>query len=69
MILKVELLDDSRLFSQILNLERRTGAGGRESVDHPVGGHDDLSNAVSGALLMCTGFGGPAGGPSRLTGL
>lgn len=66
---KVELLDNSRLFNQILNLERRTGSGGREQIDHAPGGHDDLANSAAGALLMCTGFGGPRGGPSRLTGL
>ncbi len=65
----VELLDDSRLFHQILNLERRTGSQGREIIDHPPGGHDDLANAVAGACLLATGFGGPNGGPSRLTGL
>ena len=26
--------------------------GGRDSIDHPVGGHDDLANSAAGALLL-----------------
>jgi hypothetical protein len=29
-------------------LERRTRSGGRDVIDHPVGGHDDLSNVLAG---------------------
>jgi hypothetical protein len=40
----IELLDNPRLRSQILNLERRVARGGHESVDHPQGAsfHDDV---------------------------
>ena len=48
---RVELLDDPRLVSQLLSLERRTARGGRDSVDHPVGGRDDCANAVAGVLV------------------
>jgi hypothetical protein len=34
---RVELLDNSRLISQLCNLERRTARGGRDSIDHPPG--------------------------------
>jgi hypothetical protein len=44
------LLDDARLISQLGALERRTGRLGRDIIDHPTGGHDDLANAVAGAL-------------------
>jgi len=37
---QVELLDHSRLAAQLCNLERRTARGGRDSIDHPPGGHD-----------------------------
>jgi hypothetical protein len=48
----VELLDSPQLRTQLLLLlERRTRAGGRDSVDHPRGGHDDLATSVCGALL------------------
>ena len=49
---KVELLDDPRLASQLLALERRTSWGGRDSIDHPPGAHDDVVNAAVGALVM-----------------
>jgi hypothetical protein len=45
-----ELLDSPRLVSQIVGLERRVHRGGKESIDHAPGGHDDLANAVAGAL-------------------
>jgi hypothetical protein len=46
-----ELLDHARLLAQLGSLERRTARGGRDSIDHPPGGHDDLINAACGALL------------------
>ena len=54
------LLDDRRLVVQLCGLERRTARGGRDSIYHRSGGHDDLANAVAGALLAAarapTGF-------------
>jgi hypothetical protein len=50
---KVELLDNRKLVSQLCSLERRVGRGtGRDSIDHPVGGHDDIANSVCGALVL-----------------
>jgi hypothetical protein len=49
---QVELLDLPRLGAQLCGLERRTARGGRDSIDHAPGGHDDLANAVAGALLL-----------------
>jgi hypothetical protein len=49
---RVELLDNARLIAQLLGLERRTSSVGREIVDHPAGGHDDLVNAAAGALFI-----------------
>jgi hypothetical protein len=50
---QVELLDHPRMLGQFETLERRTGHGtGKDSVDHPVGLHDDVSNAVAGALCL-----------------
>lgn len=48
---QVELLDLPRLASQLCGLERRTARGGRDSIDHAPGAHDDIANAVAGALL------------------
>jgi len=50
---KVELLDHRKCVTQLCSLERRTARGtGRDIVDHPTGGHDDVCNAVCGALVM-----------------
>jgi hypothetical protein len=51
---RVELLSNKRLINQLLNLERRTARSGRDSIDHAPGAHDDLANAVAGALIMST---------------
>ena len=48
----VELLDLPRLRAQLSNLERRTARGGRDSIDHAPGSHDDVANAVCGALVL-----------------
>jgi hypothetical protein len=48
---KVELLENLRLSVQLISLERRTARGGRDSIDHPAGAHDDLANAAAGALV------------------
>ncbi|TMA58326.1 MAG: hypothetical protein E6J75_05625, partial [Deltaproteobacteria bacterium] len=48
---RVELLDHPRLVAQLCGLERRTAWGGRDSIDHGPGGHDDVANAVAGALV------------------
>jgi len=51
---EVDLLDNARLVSQLLSLERRTARGGRDSIDHPPGGKDDLANAAAGCLVYLT---------------
>lgn len=50
MTARVELLDDKRLVAELAGLERRTRANACDLVDHAPGGHDDLSNAVAGAV-------------------
>ena len=45
---RVSLLDHPKLISQLTALERRVARSGRDSVDHPPGGHDDVANAVAG---------------------
>jgi hypothetical protein len=47
---RVRLLDNQRVVDQLAQLRRKVGSGGRESVDHVRGGHDDLANAVAGVL-------------------
>ena len=40
---------------QLIGLERRTARGGRDSIDHAPGAHDDLANAVAGCIAVSTG--------------
>ena len=53
---RVELLDLPRLANQLCALERRTARGGKDSIDHPPNGRDDLVNSAAGAIVM-TGVG------------
>jgi hypothetical protein len=52
---RIDLLDSPKLLAQLVGLERRVGRGGRDSIDHAPGGHDDVANAVAGALVMALG--------------
>jgi terminase large subunit-like protein len=49
---RCELLDDARMLGQFSALERKTARGGRDSIDHRPGAHDDVCNAVAGALVL-----------------
>jgi hypothetical protein len=68
---KCQLLDIRRLISQLHGLERRTARGGKDSIDHSPGQHDDLANAVAGAIVLASrhevplNFHAPILGPSR----
>jgi hypothetical protein len=48
---RVELLDHRRCVAQLVGLERRTARGGRDSIDHPPGGRDDVANALAGVAV------------------
>jgi hypothetical protein len=49
---RCELLDNAKLINELIGLERRTTRGGRDSIDHAPHSHDDIANAVCGALLL-----------------
>jgi hypothetical protein len=51
---RVDLLDNARMVSQFVGLERRTSRGGRDSIDHAPGGHDDVANAVAGVAWLAS---------------
>jgi hypothetical protein len=53
----VSLLDDQRMIAQLASLERRTAKGGRDSVDHRPGSHDDVATSVAGVLVAAGGSG------------
>jgi hypothetical protein len=49
---RIQLLDHPKLVGQLTSLERRVARGGKDSIDHPPGAHDDLANAVAGLCAM-----------------
>jgi hypothetical protein len=51
---RVRVLDNMTARNQLTSLERRPGAGDRESVDHPrhAGAHDDVAAAICGAIVL-----------------
>jgi hypothetical protein len=49
---QVDLLDNRRMVAQFAQLERRTSRAGRDTIDHPQGGHDDVSNSVAGCIAL-----------------
>jgi hypothetical protein len=49
---RARFLDNKKLIAQFLGLERRTARAGKDSIDHGPGGHDDIANAVAGAVVL-----------------
>lgn len=45
-----DLLENERMVSQLCGLERKTGRSGKDSIDHAPNAHDDVANAVAGAI-------------------
>lgn len=43
---RIEIPDDPMLRQELLALERRTARSGKDSIDHPPHGHDDVANAM-----------------------
>ena len=68
---RCQLLDNRRLISQLHGLERRTARGGKDSIDHGPGQHDDVANSVAGAIVLAShhevplNFHPPILGPGR----
>jgi hypothetical protein len=48
------LLDQPRAVDQLVNLRRKIGQAGAESVTHMRGTHDDLANVICGLVHLCT---------------
>jgi hypothetical protein len=51
---RIELPDNQKLRNQLVGLERRTARGGRDSIDHAPGQHDDCANAIAGLAAILT---------------
>src|SRR5215472_4866446 len=47
---RLELLDIEKLKTEFRRLERRRGRAGKDSIDHPPRGTDDIANSVAGAI-------------------
>jgi hypothetical protein len=56
----VDLLDNDKMIQQFAGLERATGRGRSDSIDHDrgPGAHDDVANAVAGALVLASALRG-----------
>jgi hypothetical protein len=52
---RLEILDHPKLKTQLCGLERKTARGGKDSIDHAPGAHDDLINAAAGSLVLAAG--------------
>jgi hypothetical protein len=50
----VALLDQPRAIDQLVNLRRKIGSAGTETVQHMRGQHDDLANVIAGVIHMLT---------------
>lgn len=50
---RIDLLDHPKMFNQLVGLERRTVRGGRDSIEHAPGQHDDIANVVAGVGSIC----------------
>lgn len=48
---RVALLDDPGLLRELSRLERKPGGEGRDRIEHPPGGHDDVAAAAAAALV------------------
>jgi hypothetical protein len=48
---RCDLLDNSVLISELAGLERKTARGGRDSIDHRPGSHDDSANSAAGVIV------------------
>jgi hypothetical protein len=50
----IRLLDHPRAINQICMLERRATRGRGDVIDHPIGAHDDIANAIAGLCGLAT---------------
>jgi hypothetical protein len=48
------LPQSDRLVAQLVGLERTVSRGGKDTISHPVGGHDDVANCVAGAASIAS---------------
>jgi hypothetical protein len=54
---QAELPKDAKLRSQLVALDRKVSSAGREIIDHPPEGKDDMANAAAGACTLAAKIG------------
>lgn len=47
---RIEIPDNEIMLRELRSLERRRGPSGKDRVDHPAGGFDDLANSLAGVV-------------------
>jgi hypothetical protein len=52
---KIDLPNHDRAINQICSLERSVQRSGRDQISHPTHGHDDIANAIAGAVDIAHG--------------
>jgi len=53
----VRLIEYPRMRHQLISLERSTRSGGKDKIDHPRYGRDDVVNALAGACIAANTYG------------
>ena len=53
---KIDLPRNDRAVNQICSLERSVQRSGRDQITHPTHGHDDIANAIAGAVDYANNF-------------
>jgi hypothetical protein len=53
---KIDLPRNERAINQICSLERSVQRSGRDQITHPTHGHDDIANAIAGAVDVAFNF-------------
>jgi hypothetical protein len=53
---KIDLPRNDRAVNQICSLERSVQRSGRDQITHPTHGHDDIANAIAGAVDFASNF-------------
>jgi hypothetical protein len=49
---RIHLLDIEKMKTEFRRLERRRGRSGKDSIDHPPRGSDDIANSVAGVIYL-----------------
>jgi hypothetical protein len=51
---RIELLDSEKMKTEFRRLERRRGRSGKDTIDHPPRGSDDIANSIAGVICLAS---------------